>query len=193
VLGSIDWHGPSTVGPSVPLTYAADVLATALDEPASRFQRAVVDSGACVSVFFSWVTQKNVGPITINFEARPDSVDQCIQAVRAEVPKLAAPDYLTDEEIAGAMHRLEIDMAREREKPSEYAHVITFWWTSAGLDYYLGYLDHVRKVTRADMAKFVATYITDKPYVLGVMVAPEMGKALHLDQAHFETLAGVRK
>ena len=46
--GEIVWHGPSTVGKDVDLTYAADLLGTALDEPSSRFQKALVDSGACV-------------------------------------------------------------------------------------------------------------------------------------------------
>ncbi|MDB4965228.1 MAG: putative Zn-dependent peptidase [Myxococcales bacterium] len=193
VQGTLDWHGPSTVGPSVPLTYAADVLGTALNEPASKFQQALVDSGACVRAYFNWLTAVNTGPITISFEARPDKVDACIRAAQSEVKNMRSPDYLGDEETANSIHRLEVDVAREREKPSDYAHTITFWWTSAGLDYYRGYIDHVRKVKRADMARFVDGFLTNKPYVLSVMVSPESGKELHLDQAHFETLAGVRK
>ena len=32
---------------------------------------------------------------------------------------------------------------RDRESPSSLAHTLTFWWTSTGLDYYLGYLDNL--------------------------------------------------
>jgi zinc protease len=193
VSGSISWHGPSTVGPSAPATYAADVVGAALQEPSSKFQRALVDSGACVQASFGWWTQMNTGPITLGFEARPDKVDQCIRAALDEVAKMRAPDYFSDEELTDSAHRIEVELAREREKPSELAHNITFWWTSAGLDYYRGYLAQVGRVTRADLGKFIDGFMTRKPYVLSVMISPEMGKELHLDQAHFETLAGVGK
>jgi zinc protease len=192
VTGSLNWHGPSTVGPSVPLTYAADLLGYAANDPASSLQKDLVDSGACVSVHFGWDTQMNTGAIHLNFEARPDKVDDCIRAARAELVKMRSPNYLRDEEMANAANQLTTEMAREREKPSDFAHTLTFWWTSAGLPYYYGYLDHVRKATRAQMARFVDTYITGKPFVLGVMVSPQM-KQHDLTQAHFEQVAEVRK
>ena len=43
----------------------ADTLGTALAEPSSRFQKALVDSGACVGVGIGWYTQMNTGPITL--------------------------------------------------------------------------------------------------------------------------------
>ncbi len=193
VSGSFNWHGPSTVGPSVPFTYAADLLGYAALDPASMMQKDLVDSGACVSAFFSWSTQMNTGPIALNFEARPDKVDDCIRAARAELVKMRSPDYLRDEEIENAGNHLAVEMAREREKPSEYAHTITFWWTSAGLDYFKSYLDNVRKATRAQMARYIDQYVTGKPFVLGVMVSPEMKAKYGLTQQHFEALAEVRK
>src|SRR5262249_4813116 len=47
--GRFVWHGPSTVGEHVDLTYAADLLGTAIAEPSSKFQKHLVESGACVS------------------------------------------------------------------------------------------------------------------------------------------------
>ena len=67
VHGQIVWHGPSTVGANVDLTYAADLLGTALDEPTSKFQKALVDSGACTNAGIGWYTQMNTGPITVSF------------------------------------------------------------------------------------------------------------------------------
>ena len=81
--------------------------------------------------------------------------------------------------------------ALDRERPSQLTHTITFWWTSAGLPYYQGYLENMRKVTRADIAHYLDTYVLDKPYVLGAMVSPEMAKS-GLDQAHFEQLVGAK-
>ena len=188
--GQMVWHGPSTVGKGVELTYAADLLSTALGEPSSKFQKALVDSGACVSAGFSWYTQKNTGPITLGFEAAPDRVDACVKAALAELPKLAEPTYLTDEEMANAAHSIEIDRVRERERVSAYAHLLTFWWTAASLDYYRGYVDNVKKATRADISKYMRTYVLAKPFVFGTLVSPEMTKN-GMNQAHFEALAGL--
>ncbi len=188
--GQVVWHGPSTVGKELPATYAADLLATALSEPSSKFQKALVDSGACVSAGFSWYTQRNTGPITLSFEAAPDRADACVKAAFAELPKIAEPGYLTDEEMANAGHSIEIDRVRERERVSAYAHLVTFWWTTASLDYYRGYVDSMKKVTRADIAAYMKEYVLGKPFVFGSLVSPEMEKK-DLTQAHFESLAGL--
>ncbi len=188
--GELAWQGPSTVGKGVELTYAADFLGTALAEPSSRFQKALVDSGACVHARLSWSTQRNVGPVTVSFEAAPSKVDACVGAVFAELPRIEEPGYLSDEDLANAAHTIAIDLARERERPSAYAHSITYWWTSAGLDYYRGYQDHVKGVTRAEIARFLDGYVLGKPFVFGAMVAPEM-VAKGLDRARFEKLAGL--
>jgi zinc protease len=185
--GQIMWHGPSTVGPSAPDTYAADVLSTALGQASSRFQKALVDSGLCVTANIGWYTQMNTGPITASFEATADKVDACIKGIRGELAKINA-DYVSAEDLARAARQLEVGVVEERERPSELAHTLTFWWTSAGLDYYLGYVDNLYKVTPADAARYVATYITNKPFVLGVMVSPEMKKKSGLDTAHFQKL-----
>jgi zinc protease len=188
--GVMQWHGPSTVGKDVDLTYAADLLSVAIGEPSSRFQKALVDSGACVAASMTWFTQMNTGPISLNFEAAPDKVDACVGAVLLELPKMKEAGYLSDEELSNAAHTLEIGQILERETPSNFASSITFWWTSAGLDYYLHYTDNVKKVTRADIARYLDTYVLGKPHVFGSMVSPEMAKK-GLDAAHFAKLAGI--
>jgi zinc protease len=192
VSGRMVWHGPSTVGKSVPDTYAADAFFTALNEPSSPFQKALVESGACVAAFITWFTQMNTGPITLGFEATPEKADSCVKAINAELGKLKTDDYATAEDLARAARTIEISLVRDRERPSQFAHTITFWWTSAGIDYYLNYVENLYAVKHDDVIRFVDTWMTGKPYVLGVMVSPEM-KAGGLDAAHFEALIGVRK
>jgi zinc protease len=187
----IVWHGPSTVGDGVDLTYAADLLAFALQEPSSPFEKVLVDSGACVRAGFSWSSQRNVGPINLVLEATPDRVDPCVRAALDELPKMKSGDYFTDQELRNAAHRLEVEQALEREKASELSHVLTYWWSSADLNYYLSYLDNVKKATRADIARFLDTYVLGKPFVFGAMVSQKMVSDLHLDQRHFEQLVGI--
>jgi zinc protease len=194
VTGAFTWHGPSTGGSKdLDLTYAADVLSAAISEPSSTFQKDLVDSGACVMATFSWYTQRNVGPITFEFEAEPDKTDDCVKAVLAELPKMKAPDYLTAQEMKNAAHKLEVQQALERERPSQLASVLTLWWASSGLDYYLHYVEHLYKVTPAEDGRFMESYVVGKPYVFGALVSPEMIKEKHLDQAHFESLLGISK
>lgn len=188
--GEFVWLGPSTVGKDVDLTFAADLLGGALSEPSSRFQKALVDSGACVSAGLSWYTQKNTGPVTVSFEAAPDKVDGCVKAVLAELPRIKDPAYFSDDDLKNAAHSLEVQQAHERERSSKLATTLTFWWTSAGLDYYFHYLDNVKKVTRADIGRFLDGYVLEKPFVFGAMVSPDMVKS-GLTQDHFEQLAGI--
>ena len=186
VSGTMEWQGPSTVGSSVIDSYPADALSRALADRSSRFQKATVDSGACVYAGLSWYTQMNTGPITVSFAAPPDKIDACLTAVVGELGKMKTA-YVTDDELRRAAHTLEVGEVHDRERPSELAHTLTFWWTSAGLDYYLSYVDHLYQVTIADTTRFVNTYITGKPFVLALLVSPEMQKA-GLDQKHFEAV-----
>lgn len=189
--GTIDWHGPSTVGSDLASTYAADFLSYAIAEPSSKFQKHLVESGACVSANVNWTTQMNTGPISLFFEAAPDRIDACVKAIFAEIPRLKEPDYLTDAELANAAFTAEVQSVKDREKPSELAHTLSFWWTSAGLDYYLHYVENMKKVDRAAIARYLDTYVLGRPFVFGSLLSPAMKKQ-GFDNAHFAKLAGVK-
>ncbi len=178
LTASFNWHGPSTESADLASTYAADLLGYAVAQPSSRFQKALVDSGVCVAARFNWTTQRNVGPVTLFVMAVPEKGEACLSAALAELPKMREPDYLSDEEMKNAALALRIDFANQREQPSTYAHTLTYWWASAGLDYYEAYEENVAKATRAGVAHFLDTYVLGKPYVLGVMVSPETAKAV---------------
>jgi hypothetical protein len=51
VIAQIGWHGPS-IGKDDASTYAADVFSYIVQQPNSRFQRALIDSGLAVSAAF---------------------------------------------------------------------------------------------------------------------------------------------
>lgn len=190
VQGEFVWHGPSTVGKDVALTYAADLLSVALSEPSSRFQKAVVESGACLSAGIEWYTQMNTGPITLAFHAAADKVDSCVKAIQAELPKMKEPGYVSPDEMKSAAQSIEISFIRDRETSARYAHNITFWWTSAGLDYYMSYIDNVKKVSQPDIARYLDTYVLGKNFVFGVMVSIEMTKQ-GLTYDHFARLVNI--
>ncbi len=188
VTGELQWQGPSSVGSDVELTYAADLQTVVLAQPASRFQKALVESGLCLDVGFAWFTQRNTGPIQLQFDATPAKAVGCIKALQAELSRMADPDYLSDEELRDAQHALEVQRALEIEQPNELAHTLSFWWTSAGLDYYRTYLERTRAVTRGDIARYMRSYVLGKPYVLGVMLSRHM-EAAGLSRAELARLA----
>src|SRR5262249_52232360 len=144
----ISWLGPST-DLDAPATYAADVFSFVVNQPNSQFARALIDTGLTTSAGVNYYTQKNVGPISITAQATPDKLKAALKAISAEVAKFDTADYFTDEELESAKTLLDVNEMYGREKPSEYAHTISFWWASSGLDYYAGYVENLSKVTRA--------------------------------------------
>ncbi len=193
------WHGPSARGDEVSETYAADLLSAIVGQTGSRFQRDLVDSGACVRADFSWYTEAHVGPIAYGLEAAPDRVDGCIKAAIQELPRLADGAAYTDEEMRNAATQLEVHKALKREATSAFAHLLTFFWSSTGLPYYDGYLDKLRAVRREQITAFLRRYVLGPegvkgprpPFVFGALLSPELAASAHLDAGHFEKLLGL--
>ena len=52
------------------------------------------------------------------------------------------------------------------------APVIAYWWSSAGIDYYLTYRTRMTSRTVQDLRRFAADYVTSRPRVIGVLAPP---------------------
>lgn len=179
VLINIGWHGPS-IGKDNPGSYAADVFSFILTQPNSRFQRALVDTGLVNGVTIGYLTQRNVGPIQIIAQTTPDKARAAIKAIYNEVAHFNDKDYFTDEQLESAKALLEADDLYSREKLSEYAHTLSFWWSSTGLDYFRGYLTNLRRTTRADLSRYITTYIQGKPHVGLALISEEAEQQIQL-------------
>jgi zinc protease len=175
VLIQIGWHGPS-IGKDDAATYAADVFSYIISQPNSRFQRAMVDSGLAVDAQIGYYTQRNVGPIVVTMVTTPDKAKAALKAVYAEIEQFDKPDYFTDEELESAKTILEARDLFEREQLSEYAHTLSFWWSSTGIDYFRGYHRALRATTREDINRYINTYIQGKPHV-GIALLSASSKA----------------
>jgi zinc protease len=179
VIISIGWHGPS-IGKDNAATYAADVFSFILRQPNSRFQRALVDSGLVNGADLSYYTQRNVGPILVTAVTTPDKAREAVLAIHNEIAHFNDKDYFTDEQLESAKALLEADDLYSREKLSEYAHTLTFWWASTGIDYFRGYLPTLRRTSRADISRYVTTYIQGKPHVSLALISDEAQKQVQL-------------
>ena len=176
VVIEVGWQGPS-VGRDDLSTYAADVFSFILRQPNSRFQRRLVDSGLVTGVNLGYYTQRNVGPINLLFQTTPDKARQAIRAAYDELSHFTDSDYFTNEELESAKTILESEDLFDREKPSEYVHTISFWWASAGIDYFRGYLPRLRTTSRADIVRYVTMYIQGKPHVGLALMSDDAARA----------------
>jgi zinc protease len=177
VIIDIAWHGPS-IGKDNPSTYAADVFSFILTQPNSRFQRALVDTGLVQGVSIGYYTQRNVGPIQILAQTSPDKAQAALKAIYNEVSHFNDKDYFTDDQLESAKALLEADDLYSREKLSDYSHTLSFWWASTGLEYFRGYLGRLRATSRADISRYVTSYIQGKPHIgLALLSAEAQEKA----------------
>jgi len=168
----IAWQGPSMVD-DVPSTFAADTLSFILQQPTSRFYRNLVDSGLFDFVSLFYFSQVHTGPINAFGQTSPERLDKAHAALLNEISHFTDPGYFTDEELAFAKDQLEVSEIYGRERPTDFVHSVSFWWSTGGLDYYRNYLDNLRKVSRADIQSYVRRYIAGKPSVTGVLVSDE--------------------
>lgn len=164
VVVELGWQGPS-IGKDDAATYAADTFSFIMQQPDSRFQRALVDTGLVNGVGINYYTQRNVGPITIVLQTTPEKAKAAIKAVYNEVAHFNDKDYYTDEQLESAKALLEADDLYSREKLDEYAKTLGFWWASTGIGYFRGYLANLRRTSRADISRYLTTYIQGKPHI----------------------------
>ena len=179
VLISIGWQGPS-IGKDDAATYAADTFSFIMTQPDSRFQRNLVDTGLVTAINIGYYTQRNVGPINIIFQTTPDKAQAAVKAVYNEVAHFNDKDYYTDEQLQSAKALLEADDLYSREKFDEYAKTLGFWWSSTGIDYFRGYLANLRRTSRADISRYLTTYIQGKPHVGLALISDENQKQAKL-------------
>jgi zinc protease len=168
----IGWHGPDTRN-DLPSTYAADVFSFILQQKSSKLQQELIDSGLAFYANLNYATCKYTGPINMFLVPNPSKIEEVLAKVDEHINQWDSDTYFTDEQLATAKRLLEISDAQGREKTSEFIHTVTYWWASASIDYYTNYVDNLKKVTRADIKKYVNTYIKGKPRITGFLTTKE--------------------
>ena len=189
VVVMLKWEGPSAVKDAAD-TYAADVFSDVLNQPGSRFQQRLVDSGLFQSVGVNYYTLNHVGPITIAGETSPDKLREALAALEDEIGKVTSPDYFSAEELEFTKQHRIVDAMFQLERASGFAHQLGFWWAVTGLDYFYGYTDMMAKQTPADLRRYARTYIIGKPHVVGVLLSPQVRRRLGLTEAELAAPRG---
>jgi zinc protease len=182
VLVIRQWQGPGAhADPAA--TYAADVFSDVLNQPGSRFQRKLVDSGLWQSLLVNYYTLNNVGPITISGEVAPDKLRDAIAALDQELAAVVAPGYITTDAVDGVKQQRIVQTMESLERASGFAHQLGFWWAVTGMEYFFSYNDTMAKQTPADLRSYASRYILGKPHVTGILLSPETRRTLHLTES----------
>lgn len=175
----IQWQGPS-VGKDPKSTYAADVFSDLLNDPRSRFQQRLVDSGLWQGVTVNYYTLNHTGPISISGQTSPEKLRPALAALDSEIKKLDDPKYFNADDLRAAQAHRAVTSAFGREEASDFAHTLGFWWSVASLEYYMGYVDNMARQTTADLRAYADKYIVGKPRITGVLISPEGQQQIHL-------------
>lgn len=170
-------QGPAVEGDTA-ATYAADALFDVLNDPASAFQRRLVDLGPFQSVTGYYLTQDHTGPIQFVGKTTALRAHDALIMLLDELDNLDLLEGVGDEDLAIAKKRRDVSMALAVEQTSMLAPELAGWWGSAGLDYYLGYHSRMRAQTVDDLRRFARAYIVNRPRVIGVLAPAEVTQSL---------------
>ncbi len=176
---AIAWQGPS-LSRDIKSTYAADVFSYILAQRNSNFQKNLVENGLSFFCNIGYYTQEHTGPIQITAQTTPDKLLQLKNTILEEISRFDQQDYFSDDLLQYAKNKLSADEIYSREVGSRFALSLGFWWCTAGTDYYLNYVENLKKVTREDIKKYIQAYIKGKPYIIGVMISPEDQSKINL-------------
>lgn len=181
VTVQIQWHGPSARADEA-ATFAADVYSDVLNQPTSRFQERLVESGLWQGVIVNYYTLNHVGPITVSGQTSPERLRDALAALHRELAATLEPGYFTAEELENVKANRAVTTAFGQERATENSHTIAFWWSVISLDYYIRYIDEMAAQTPADLQRYARTYIVGKPHVTGVMLPSGATRALGLTE-----------
>jgi zinc protease len=106
----------------------------------------------------------------------PQKLKECYEEAMKQIKMWGDDNYITDDQLQTAKDNLRRNKIRNEEKPSDLPHSLTFWWCSTSLNYSTNYNDNMQKITRADIQRYVKTYVVDKPFVAGLIINDAMNK-----------------
>jgi len=173
-----EWQGPSYATDSAS-TIAADVFSTIVTLNSSKLQQALVDKGLATNVSVSYLTCKYTGPIQIFIVPNPNKLKECYAELLNQISMWNNPDYYTDDQLKDAKGILLRNDIMAKEKPSSLPSQISFMWCSTSLNYYTDNTDDYQKVTRADIKRYLETYLINKPFVGGMIISPDLNKTVN--------------
>jgi zinc protease len=177
VMLQLAWQGPSAKADPVGAT-SASLVEAALNNRNSTFQRELVDAGHFQSVTVNYDLLNHVGPIKITARTTGPQLVDAIAALQTQLARLGSPQAFDDDELRLAKKYWTVASALEWERGSSFALDAAYHWSIAGLESFLNHGDQIAARTSSDLRGFMQKYITGRPKVVAVMIAPQQRTAL---------------
>jgi zinc protease len=164
----IEWQGPS-VRKEPAATYAADVLSDLLNDDRSGFQQRLVDTGIFQSLDVNYRTLANSGPISFRGVTTVQRLAGALTGLQVELSSMTDSGYFSASDLEMAKKRRAVSTVLRQEQGLGLAQGVGEFWSVAGLDYQLGYIDNLSTRSLADISGFVRNYLAGKPFVIGAL------------------------
>ncbi len=163
------WSGPIPPDPDV---YALDLVTTVLGQGrASRLVQSVRERQGLVSgIGASFYLQHDAGMISVSARTATARYAEVERAVLAEIDRLHR-DLVSEEEFARALTAVEAEHAFSRETAEGVAYGLGTAESVWTLDFELGYLDAVRRVTREAMRDAARRHLSPDRFT-GAAIGP---------------------
>lgn len=172
----IRFRGPDTAHDEA-ATHAADMWLMLLDNPDSNFKKRIMTEVPDVykkeHINAGYYTQKDGSFIIFScyFIMNPDtditdSVNAFRQTVLDEMNSIQSKDdYFSRDDYSLVKQIMADELLLTMETPAGFIENLSFWWASAGSDYYFNYRDNLADVTIEDIQDYIGTYIMDIGFV----------------------------
>ncbi len=168
----VAWRGPTVPEPEV---YAADLLATVLGRGrTSRLNQAIRERrGLVSSVGASFYAQRSAGTLSVTARTTTAPAREVETAILAEIEPLRA-DLVDERELVRGRTTVEASYAFGHETAEGMAYAYGLAETVWTLDFELGYLDAIRRVTPEAIRAVARRYLADDRFTAAAL-APENG------------------
>jgi zinc protease len=155
---------------------ALDVLRGILaDGVNSRLYQALVDKGLATSVFASNIAVRDPYPLAITATVAPRHAHAEVEAaIKAALAEIVAKG-VTEAEVKRAQRQIEGYVVRRRDGSVNFARDLAEAVASADWKWFLTYVDNVKAVTAADVARVAAAYLAPEHATLGWFVPTPKG------------------
>ncbi len=163
-------------------TYAADLWGQMVNDPDGKFKnnmyRAVPElHGGTRHISAGYFTQRDAGSSSFAFtvtvpeeEGLWEIITRLKKALKKEIFLMKGKDYFTAEAVQSAKTELENHDILSRETAAGFMSNLSFWWASTSTQYYLNYLETVKKLTMDDVHAFLEKYLVDKPFLTSIWI-----------------------
>ncbi len=165
-------------------TYAADVWLFLLEDPNGRFRNDIYNKVQGIYkkeyITASYFTQRDGGAIYfrtyLTTQPSGGNVERALLFKKAVLEEMQAilddPNYFSKEDFALVKTRLEDKQLLDMETADQLISSLSFWWASASTEYYLGYIDNMKKVMIEDVRAFIRKYISGRDMLTGAVMNP---------------------